>query len=1009
MRQEVQLYIGGKELFFSEPPEILFTFQRTDYTNPTIIKNNYTKTITVEGTPENNKVFGELHLLERTQNNVLFNPAKRVDFELYINGDLTETGYAKLDNIIKNKHKITYELTLYGGLGDFFYGLSYGFDYDDYNSDVEQSKDEELKLKDLTYYSPSADDDTEFNFTITKEAVYDAWLALTSGGTPTGDYEMWNYINFAPCYNGLPDDFDAEKVLINTSGYTGGYRLSVPAGATVNGTTYSQQQIISGTTIPTVITVDDTTYTPINGYALAELREPMTEWDVRDLRSYLQRPVLRLKGFVEAVQRYAREKGGYTLNLDSDFFNSGNTYYEDAWITLPMLQNLNGEYKEEEITGSLQIGLPKSVDYIDDGRETAGWKWYRKRVVTKYNVSGLPIGITEYKGASVTVNFILNAEPYETQFSPNYHIDTSYWRNTDPYSDIDNTPIYLSNYDLQLVAYDENNNVVGTSDHHLVTSKYNGNRGNVGYYDSRWYPAYPNRNPINHYGDFINPTGTTIASTFHWHSDSSAQDSFTISLNGDDVAFTTLELVVTKYIQYNEKFTTIYPEYQGEINYYRLGLYVDRYSGVTFYVPWDITSYTFNVLNSTTIYKPTDTIKKSGQLITKKKLLSQEGTPAKYLIDYCKLFNLYFDKDPVRKIITIRTRANFYDDTIINLEDKIDRSKEIKVLPLAAENKWYDFNFTQGDRGEFENKYYYTWGTNFGKQKVKTEYNFDNSSKDLLAGNIFNNGVTALEKSKYFTARMNNTTVIPSFMYEWSDFKLFNISEASVEKTDEFYISQPIPTAHKPYSNNGKDYDFYPKLQLHSTENEPLDGSNILVFYSGTKALMASGGTSTYYNITDDITYMYDVNDDTCWLYTYGTTDMYGNVIAKQLIHQYSHLPILPIFNRYVMSGSTIKNTWDFGRCNELFVPYIEYDGDDTTIYDQWWKNYIGDLYNVNSRVVEAYVKLDGKVEGDWLKHFYFFDNSIWCLTKIVDYNCTAFGTTKCQFVKVGNIENYSD
>ena len=120
MVQEIHLYIGGKEVFFSEPPEILFTFQRIDYTNPTAIKNSFTKTITIEGTPENNDVFNEIYLLGRTQNVALFNPSKRIPFELYSNGDLVETGYAKLDNVIKDGYKIQYEVTLYGGLGDFF-------------------------------------------------------------------------------------------------------------------------------------------------------------------------------------------------------------------------------------------------------------------------------------------------------------------------------------------------------------------------------------------------------------------------------------------------------------------------------------------------------------------------------------------------------------------------------------------------------------------------------------------------------------------------------------------------------------------------------------------------------------------------------------------------------------------------------------------------------------------------------------------------------------------------
>lgn len=984
MVQEIHLYIGGKEVFFSEPPEILFTFQRIDYTNPTAIKNTFTKTITIEGTPENNDVFNEIYLLGRTQNVALFNPSKRIPFELYSNGDLIETGYARLDNVVKDGYKIEYEVTLFGGLGDFFYGLSYGFDYDNYDVDTEQSKDEELKLKDLTYYSPSADDDTEFNFNITKDAVYSAWYVLASD---EGD-DMWNSINFAPAYNGLPNDFDSDKVLINTSGYTGGCRVSVPSGATVDGVTYTGNTVVTKTTIPTGITVDETTYTAVGGYAFSELRESLTEWDIRDLRSYLQRPVLRVKAFINAVKRYAKEQGGYTLNLDPDFFNSNNPYYEKAWITLPMLQNLNGEYAEQEATGLLQVGIPES-ETTGSTRIGGG---YHKTLTTTYNVSGFPVTSDKYKGGSITINFGMNATPLFPETTTVYKLGLSSTKSREVN--------YASTFTVQLVAYDENNNVVKTSKSHIFEDGRNisdNTRIDTG--------RKSNSDSIYHYGYFYNATGATGNADFVWYNNDGTTDSFTISLEDDDVMYTTLKLIITKNIRYTDGFVSEY----GLSDYFHPVFDNESYWAImaNLPLPWQSQGYNIGVVKSSVIYKPDNDTMKSNQLITKKKLLSQDGTPCDYLISYCKLFNLYFDKDPVEKVVTIRTRANFYDGTVIDLEKLIDRSKEIEITPITAENKWYDFNYTQGDRCEFEKKYYDTWGTDFGKQKVKTEYNFDNSNKDLLEGNIYNNGAEVLEKSKYFIAKLNNTKMIPSFLHEWSDFKLFHISEGGIETPDEFYIGQPAPTEQRIYNVNGSRYDFYPKLQLHTTKNDPIDGSNVLVFYGGMKETVVTGNTPVYYNITDDIVYMYDVNSQTCWLYTDSLTDKNNAVIAKRLLNS-NNKPILPVFNRYVMSGDTITHTWDFGKTNELFVPNIDYSDGYPTIYSRYWNEYITDLYDTRTRVVTAYVRLIGKVEGDWLKHFYYFDDSIWCLTKIEDYNVTSFDTTKCEFVKIMDMNDYT-
>jgi len=976
--KDIRLYLGGREILFSESPNLLFNFESTDVTNPTVIRNSFTRTIMIDGVPENNQTFNDIYLLGRTQNAALFNPSLRVPFELYSNGDLVQTGYARLDNIIKTGYRVQYEITLFGGIGDLFYGLSYGFDYNDGDVDTEQIKDKKLQLKDLTYYSPYADDDSEFNFTINKTAVYDAWYLLAS---EEGD-QKWNYINFAPAYNGLPDDFDADKVLINVSGYTGGCRVSVPSGATVDGTTYNRQQVITATTIPSAITIDNETYQTVNGYALSELRENLTEWNVRDLRSYLQRPVLRVKGLIQAIIRYAKEKGDYTINLDSDFFNNHNPYYEDAWITLPMLQNLNGEYAEAEYKDSLFVN-PYGTNTTGETKNIGGG--YVTSMKTTHNVTS-SIPATTLRGASITIKFGVNATPISTTTNTN-RLDTSCQR-----GERYNYTGYTSSYNIKLVAYD-GEAIVAQSGNYIFM-KGSPSDDNEGRQSTSTNNDY-------HYGFFYNETGTATTGDFTWLTNDMITDGFTISLPDEEIEYTDLKLEINKTIRYSEGFKSAYT---GSTSDFYHKLVIDDRAGSAC-VPWRVNNYKFDVIKSSVIVHPDDDIMKSGQLITKKKLLSQDGTPCDYLLSYCKLFNLWFDKDPVEKVVTIRTRNNYYINNVIDIDDKIDRSKEINVDPIVSENKWLDFNYTQKDRGEFETKYYNVWGTEFGKQKVKTEYNFDNTSKDLLKDNIFVNGADVLEKGKYYTAKVNDTALIPSFMFEWSDFKLFKQGDTGFDSLDEIYIGQPTPTAMYPYTSEGSRYDFYPKLQLHSKNEEAIDGSNILVFFTGMKQTVASGNTKVYYNITDDLPEMYELNgENTCWLYT--KTVMNGStVIANRLLDD-NDVPILPEFSRYVMSGDTIKHTWDFGKCNELFVPNLSY-GDYSTVFDRFWYEYIADMYDTRARIVKCDVKLDARPDGGWLRKFYYFDDSIWALIKIEDYDITSYDTTTCTFIKVWDINNY--
>jgi hypothetical protein len=146
---------------------------------------------------------------------------------------------------------------------------------------------------------------------------------------------------------------------------------------------------------------------------------------------------------------------------------------------------------------------------------------------------------------------------------------------------------------------------------------------------------------------------------------------------------------------------------------------------------------------------------------------------------------------------------------------------------------------------------------------------------------------------------------------------------------------------------------------------------------------------------------MYVLNGETpCWPWTKGEYN--GNQrIAKAMTR-------LPVFSRMLYDENKIEYTWDFGRVRNTYVPVKNYF-EKSTIFERWWSNYISDIYNANTRVVEAYVKMEGKVVGDWLRAMYWWDNCYWVLTEINDYNITSYATTRCKFVRVNDIANYTD
>ena len=117
MQGNIKLYIGGDEVDLSQDLAILFTYSVDELTNPTVVKNTYSKTVVIEDTPNNSRIFGQFWNVQRIQQTegqygISFNPSKRVPFTIYVNGDIYQEGYAKLLNVKTKGKNNTYEVSL---------------------------------------------------------------------------------------------------------------------------------------------------------------------------------------------------------------------------------------------------------------------------------------------------------------------------------------------------------------------------------------------------------------------------------------------------------------------------------------------------------------------------------------------------------------------------------------------------------------------------------------------------------------------------------------------------------------------------------------------------------------------------------------------------------------------------------------------------------------------------------------------------------------------------------
>lgn len=936
MLKKIRLFLRGIEADLPQAPDILFNYTEDDLRNPTIVKNSYTKTINLDDTPTNNKIFSGFWNNQFVVGSE-FNPTKKMPFALYLNGDMIEEGYARLDSVTGGVNSCKYQITLFGGLGDFFYSLMY-------SEDDEGGK---KSLADLHYISGSTSAD-EFDFTINMGAVKDAWKAMTlSESQATGSMQKWKYINFMPAYEGLPEDFDSDKVLVN----------------------FKNSDLVSG------ITSDDSGYTAFNGYALGELSREHTGNEMREFRSYLQRPVVKVNKVIEACCNPANN-GGYEVVLDSTFFNDNNPYWTDTWATLSMLKSF--ETVPDEITGTT---LSLSAATYGGIYRPERFYWQEHALVTGGTA------LSSDNMYAVQASFTLEWKKVKQAFA---NLTSTYPLHFCMYTD--DYCYQASCMIMQLVAYNSGGQIVAGGKAVNLTSAFG--HGGID------YPTPDNMNFVLPWGkEYTNDIGT-------WEGGYNRTYSNTISLSIDNVpAGATVKLVMRKY-------NLIGPDVDGnQLNICLGGQRVDTsaYTNDLLYYSWltpeyepivvTMTHYDIEVMNSDIV--------RSGSHFKKANILSTSYSPADFLLSYGKMFGLYFSKDRYEKKIYIRTRDTYYlSDTIEEINNKIDRDK-MNIKPVFVGTKWLDFN-TETEESEDMEKYKESFGIDYGLQRVNTGYDFNADITNLFKDSVFKGGIPALEKSECYSY-FDDDKYKP-WMLEGYSYDLYLSGNTSNTTAVTYGEQTTIGVLQGFHGSVLKYYDLYESLQFHDVDDSPIDGANVLVFYNGNLNVENAVPGFDYglkYWITDDNSTMMVLNDGKpCWLWTVTNKDINNDNIAV-LVSQ-NNTAGIPLYSRYKYYNGTnnIAKSLDFGTPKQLFNPLASIDSG-SSLYAQYWENFVKDLYSADTRVVTTKTPLPDNFSEEDMRKFYHFDGNIWRLNAVSEHNISNYEPTKVEFVKVQNTDNY--
>lgn len=287
----MELFINGKEIYLTERLEPNFTYRFLDSLSPSAVKSGYSKTVTLPACAQNTEALSPFQ--------------ERYDWVLYEGNRILEQGYCTLDDEEEEGFRKDYHLTLYGGLGSFFYNL--------------KGEDNNPKtLNDICLgFGESLEEDNAFSQSLTPGFVYQGWRDTGS---------VSDILKLVPC-TWKVSAFDYTKTIVNAIG-----DIFPRSGS--GGHTYP-----SGGGEYLLVTADEN-----------------TPYAKQDFRIEYMPIAIRYRNIIEGCCR-SESNGGYQVHLDPDFFNEDNPYWTDMFLmnTVPGAETSGESEEVEEVYSSFYL------------------------------------------------------------------------------------------------------------------------------------------------------------------------------------------------------------------------------------------------------------------------------------------------------------------------------------------------------------------------------------------------------------------------------------------------------------------------------------------------------------------------------------------------------------------------------------------------------------------------------------------------------------------------------
>lgn len=1083
----IELYIENRLIELEQELEIEFTYETIDPNKLASIKNSFSKTVSIPGTANNNITFGHIFRNDKyipinipgNPIESFYDPHRRVTWLINKNGSIVQRGYCTLDSIdVNNDQKITYKLTLYGGIGEFFYSLSY-------NEDGSNKT-----LKDIYYnwrpktqqigYDNALNIGEEMTNTLMVCSPYiitRAYHNLDPNYTYEGTTDIDKDVVFVPCYVGLYDDFDSNHMLVST--FNQNY-MNAPLSTT---TRQKLRDVFKDSIIEDDIafTTLDSSFSSLGAYryGLATFSRDLEPSETGDFRINELPVAIRLSKLLWAITR-PENCNGYEVEWSQSILNSLQFLY--GWVLLGKLKST--KEKVEKIIFKSYVPNNTTIHYKQDDQGQNSSSSGSSDIL--YN-STLDSG---------SYNFNLTIKPklsFETRYiSQSINFEEDIWSTSALWMRVSGTNVNIwTRYNTYIIIHkfiSDSSTIAVIADVFFYSTSLNEYFGQDPYHTTEEYIEalkssleYYLQNDItkitihNCIPNITNNIYDPSDGTYGRRSISAQSNNETILFTFDHIGtnFRIEQQSLLSFIQWGSQTNPIVGVW-GIDNPYNSGcprnlsFFGSTYS--SYRTKWyfrdelEDYSFSFDFIDGGLFLK--DSIGFNILNLNKQTLFATTESPFKYLTDYCKLMNYKFICDNIHKKITILESNEYYKDSSIDINNKVDYSRVMNINPVIAKNKLIYIGLNPIDTYPIE-LIERNLDNKFGIKKYDTNLEYSSTNTTLLDNLIYKSSVDWQLNSIFYHIHPQFPRAYNTPTLSWT---LFNFNDGELNKKEFIIQSNEANNI-----NLSETYDKSPRLALFDKSQKYTQGTTLLflngfvknydyitftdsssevgdIQYAIAPQSMFSVDTLEQYYLNEGKRcYVYDFkyNDNflswgcyssdqkgvaTSWTLPFFTRDLYNKYIYRDDTQQYEwrNYPYkLASWNMYDQNG--IDNVYSLSSTSFIKTPSFNYEkttnstdflGNEYIIetisipqdlqdvtsrpYDKWARQ-LNDIYDRNAREVTLYVDLSQMSDSnEILRQTYLFESSKWIITKIHNFNISNFMKDKFTKVTLKKIINTS-